>query len=129
METICTSQRKPDDPIIKDSVMSRLSGEVIGHLKAKGFVEEQDFGLRQIQKLQCSTKVIYVDGIHPTKQVVIAFHSIGMDIEYGVSYKGDAPAGEEKVIKRRKIESLRYNISSGTDPVLTDGSQEKYLAD
>lgn len=118
--------RNADDPKIKDAIMAQLAGEVIGHLKSKGLKDGPDFVMKTIPKFQCSTRVIYIDGIHPDKQVVIAFHSIGMNVEYGVSYQGNPPAGEGKVINRRKIESLRYKISSGTEPELTDGSQAKY---
>lgn len=118
--------RNTDSPAIKDAIIAQLAGEIIGHLKAIGLKEGNDFIVKTMEQFQCSTRVIYVDGINPIKQVVIALKSIGMDFEYGVSYKGEVPAGKEKVIKRDKIESMRYKISEGTDRELTDGSRAEF---
>lgn len=118
--------RNPDKPSTKDAIMAQLSGEIIGHLKSIGLRYDDDFIMKTIQKFECSTRVVYVDGINDEKQVVIALHSIGMDVEYGVSYKNNPPVGYEKVIKRRKIENLRYNISDGTEPELTHGSRNQF---
>ena len=120
--------RNADNPATKDAIMAMLAGEIIGHLKTIGLKDVDDFCMETKEIFQCSARVIYVDGIHPKKQIVIALHSIGMDFEYGITYKGDAPSGEEKVIKRDKIESMRYNISDGTEPTLTDGSRSTYDA-
>jgi hypothetical protein len=118
--------RNADNPATKDAIMALLAGEIIGHLKAIGLKNDTDFTMKTIPKFQCSTRVIYVDGINPEKQVVIALHSIGMDFEYGVSYKGVPPEGENKVVSRDKIESMRYKISAGTEPELTDGSRSQF---
>lgn len=114
--------RNGDDPKIKDSVMAQLFGEVIGWLKSEGLTDEKEFATQTIPKFDCSTRSIWIDGIHPKNQIVIAFHSIGMDVEYGISVKGT-----RDVLYRKKIENLRYKISSGTQKgALTDGSQKKY---
>lgn len=118
--------REPDNPTIKDAIMAELHGEVKGYLKAQGYKEEKDFATGKKEIFQCSKRIFWVDRIHPEKQVVIVHDSLNMAVEYGLSYRNDPPKGEQKVIKRKKIEGLRCNISDGTKQCLTGGSQKGY---
>lgn len=115
--------RNGDHPEYKEKIMSQLFGEIIGFLKTQGLTPEKEYATQISEIFQCSKKVVWVDEFHPQKQLVIYFDSLHMLAELGVSIKET-----KEVLYRNKIEGLRYQISSGTDVALTEGSQEKYDA-
>lgn len=118
--------RNGDNPTTKDAVMAELKGEIVGHLRSIGLKDEDEFAVRTKDIFQCSVRVIYIDKVHSTKQVVVVLKSTTMDVEYGLSYKETPPEGQEKVIKRRGLDNMRYKISSGTEPELIDKNRQEF---
>jgi hypothetical protein len=117
------SIRNADHPEYKEKIMSQLFGEVIGFLKAQGLTPDKEYATQVAEVFQCSKKVVWVDELHSEKQLVICFDSLHMIAELGVAIKKT-----KEVLHRNKIENLRYQISPGTDIILTEGSQAKYNA-
>lgn len=117
--------RHPDLPHCKEAVMCALFGETVGWLKAQGLTPGQEFDTADKPILQCSRKVIWIDGVTPKKQIVWSFNSIRMEVEFGVCDKTTEP---RTVTYREKIENLRYKISQGTEIALTDGARQRFDA-
>lgn len=115
--------KNADHPEYKEKIMSQLFGEIIGFLKAQGLTPDKEYATQVSEFFQCSKKVVWIDELHPEKQLVIWFDSLHMLAELGVVVKKT-----KEVLHRHKIENLRYQISTGTDIVLTEGSQFKYDA-
>lgn len=115
--------RHADLPRHKEVVMSRLFGEVVGWLTAQGLTKGKEFEARNQQVLQCSKKVIWIDGLNPDKQITWVFNSIRMMVEFGVVSKPD-----KMVTHRETLTDLRYQISTGSEIELTDGGRSRFNA-
>lgn len=112
--------RHADLPRHKEAVMSTLYGEVIGWLAAQGLAKGNDFEAQSQDVLQCSKKVIWIDRVDPDTQITWVFNSVRMMVEFGVVRKSD-----KKVLRRETQSDLRYQISTGSEIALTDGSRER----
>ncbi len=116
-----SSIRNGDDPLLKEKIMSQLFGEFIGFLKSKNLSQgnEYEFDIRLM--FQCSKKVLWIDQYDEKLQITVYLNSITMTAEFGVVEKET-----KNVLHRNKLENLRYNISTGSNLQLTDGSSKKY---
>lgn len=113
--------RNPDDPGLKEKIMSELFGEFIGFLKSKNLSKGKEFEFKIQEIFQCSKKVLWIDQYSDKFQMTVYLNSIQMFCEFGVVEKAT-----KTVTYRNKIENLRYNISTGSLLQLSDGSAKKF---
>ncbi|MCK9273277.1 hypothetical protein M0P65_07095 [Candidatus Gracilibacteria bacterium] len=114
-------ERGPDDPICKEKLISQLFGEFIGYVKSKGLLKGKEFETKNEEIFQCSRKFLWIDQYDPKYQITVVLNSIQLSIEFGVVIRNT-----KEVIHRKKIENLRYKISTKTELELIESSQEKF---
>lgn len=115
--------RKPDDPILKEKIISELFGEFVGFLKGKNLTKGKEFEFQIHEIFQCSKKILWLDEFNEKWQITVYLNSIMMSAQFGVVEKAT-----KTVTYRNKLENLRYNISTGSKLQLTPGSSEKFEA-
>lgn len=115
--------RHPDLPRWKESIIAELHGKFLGFIDAQGLIKGNEYESKTQEILQCSKRHIWVwdNDSSIDCQIVVCLNSIAFSVELGIYNKK-----EKKVIHRNKLENLRYKISNGTKPELTEGSQEKF---
>ena len=118
--------RNADDPIFKEAVMSQLHSECLGFLKSNGLIEGEHYVSNIIHTFQISKRRIMIDRYNPEFTLNIIFKSLDLSVSIGLVEKDSETNELKKIIFQEKLENLRYNISSCTDLVLTDGSRKEY---
>lgn len=120
---ICRNIRHPDLPRFKEHFMSQINGKIIGFLESQGLQRGKEYETKTQELLSCSKSIIWIwdNDKNRKHQLVIVINSIDMSVDYGVAFKP-----KNLTIYRKSLKDLRYNISSGSDMSLTEGSKIKW---
>ena len=101
--------RNPDLPKYKEQICSQLFGQFIGYADSKGLTKGKEYETAIKPIADCSRKVLWIDELHPKKNIVVSINSVDVTVEYGIAAKEEGQPN--KTIHRMKIENMRYNIS------------------